>query len=512
MHFPILTLIHLFPLFGGLFFLLLPSEKKTLLRWSAFFVSLVPFFLSLFLLFHFNRSESSLQFVEKFYWIPTIGADYFLAVDGLNLTMVLLATFLIPLAILSSFSVEKDVKTYMFLFLLLETGTLGVFMAFNFFHFFLFWEVGLIPMFFLIKLWGSEDRDSAAFKFFVYTLFGSVAMLLAFQFMYLATKTFDFTELAALSRSGLLKADLVFLCRRLGLPFSPETVMAIGFFAVSIAFAIKVPIWPFHTWLPDAHTQAPTAGSMVLAGLLLKMGVYGFLRIALPLFPDTVRSFAPLLAMFALASILFGAFAAMAQTDLKRMIAYSSINHMGYCMLGIFAIAAKGTLEPKASALNGVLLQMFNHGISSAALFFMVGVLYERAHTRDLSKFGGIQKVMPVFAGLMGISTFSSLGLPGLNGFISEFLIFRGSFPLLTTFTLLATVGLLVTAVYLLTMIQKIFHGPLNEHHPAFPDMTTREIAVVVPLVILMFLVGIYPSPFLHVTNQAVLHFLEIFS
>ncbi len=510
--FPILSLINLSPLLGGFVFLFLPSHRKRLLRSSAFLISLVPFFLSLLLLSRFNASEAALQFVEKFYWIPTIGVDYFLAVDGLSLTMVLLTTLLVPLALLASFSIEKDVKTYLFLFLLLETGTLGVFLALNFFHFFLFWEVSLIPMFFLIKLWGSENRHYAAFKFFVYTLSGSVAMLLAFQFMFLATKTFNFTELAALSQSGLLKVDLVFLARRLGVPFSPETIMAIGFFAVSFAFAIKVPIWPFHTWLPDAHTQAPTAGSMILAGVLLKMGLYGFLRIALPLFPDVARSFAPMLAMLALASILFGAFAAMAQTDLKRMIAYSSVNHMGYCMLGIFAIAAAGDLEPKASALNGVLLQMFNHGISSAALFFMVGVLYDRAHTRDLSQFGGIRKVMPIFAGLMGISTFSSLGLPGLNGFISEFLIFRGSFPLMTSFTLVATVGLLVTAVYLLTMIQKIFHGPLNSHPPTLSDMTKREIAVAVPLVFLMFWVGIYPSPFLNITNQAVLHFLELFS
>lgn len=507
---PILTLLNLAPLFGGLFLLYLPSEKKTL-RWSAFCISLIPLSLILILLSRFDRSNASLQFVEKVPWIPLLGIDYFLAVDGLSLTMLFLTALLTPLAILASFSIEKNVKSYLFLFLLLETGTLGVFLAFNFFHFFLFWEVGLIPMFFLIKLWGSENRDAAAFKFFVVTLFGSVMMLLAFQFIYLATKTFDFVELTELSRSGLLKAQLHFLSQRFGVALPPERLMAILFCAISIAFAIKVPIWPFHTWLPDAHTQAPTAGSMILAGLLLKMGVYGFLRIALPLFPETVHTFAPILALLALASILFGALAAMAQTDLKRMIAYSSINHMGYCMLGIFAIATTGALESKAAALNGVLLQMFNHGISAAALFFMVGVLYERAHTRELSKFGGIRKVMPVFAGLMGISTFSSLGLPGLNGFISEFLIFRGSFPLLTGFTLLATLGLLVTAVYLLTMLQKIFHGDLDAHHSTFSDMTGREIAVAIPLIFLMFLVGFAPSPFLRLTNQAVLHFLEIF-
>ncbi len=510
MDFPLLSVINLSPLAGGLLLLCLPSERKTLLRWGAFLLSLVPFVLSLYLVSRFDRVSHAFQWVEKFPWIPAIHVDYFLAVDGLSLTMIFLTTFLTPLAILASFSVAKNVKTYLFLFLLLESGMLGVFMALNFFHFFLFWEIGLIPMFLLIKVWGSEDRHYAAFKFFVYTLFGSVAMLLTFQFFYLATNTFNFTELAELSRSGLLKAQLYFLVKRLGLTLSPQTIMTIGFFCVSLAFAIKVPIWPFHTWLPDAHTQAPTAGSMLLAGVLLKMGVYGFLRVVLPIFPEVARSLAPYLALLALASIVFGAFAAMAQTDLKRMIAYSSINHMGYCMLGIFAIASQGNAEAKASALNGVLLQMFNHGISAAALFFMVGVLYDRAHTRDFSQFGGLRKTMPVFAGLMGIATFSSLGLPGLNGFISEFLIFRGSFPLLTRLTLLATVGLLVTALYLLTMLERLFHGPPGKH-PALPDIQARELAVAIPLVAFMFIIGVYPAPFLRLANQTVSAFLVNF-
>ena len=370
-------------------------------------------------------------------------------------------------------------------------------------------------MFFLIKVWGSENRHYAAFKFFVYTLFGSIAMLLSFQFIYLATGSFDFIQLAKLGQSGLLSSKLALLAGRLGLPLSAKQVSTIAFLAISLAFAIKVPLWPFHTWLPDAHTQAPTAGSMVLAGVLLKMGVYGFLRICLPFFPEVAQRLAPTLSWLVLASILFGALAAMAQKDLKRMIAYSSVNHMGLCMLGILAVTRPiGLLDStvaKASALNGALLQMLTHGVSAGALFFMVGVLYDRAHTRQLDAFGGVRKVMPVFAGLMAISTFASLGLPGLSGFTSEFLIFRGAFSLLTPFTVAATFGLLVTAVYLLSMIQKIFHGPLNETHP-WTDVTVREILTALPFILLMFWIGIYPSPFIRITNQAVLQMIGIFS
>lgn len=514
-NFPLLSFICLTPLGGALLLLVIPSGQKKLLRLTALEVSLLPLFAVLWLLTRFDRSLSSLQFVERLPWIPAIDVEYFLGVDGLSLMMVLLTAWLTPLSILASFSVEKNVKSYLSLFLLLETGMFGVFLALNFFHFFIFWEMGLVPMFFLIKVWGAENRDYAAFKFFVVTLLGSIAMLLSFQFIYLATGSFDFIQLAEWGQSGFLQSRLAALVERLGLPLTVAQVSTIAFLSISLAFAIKVPLWPFHTWLPDAHTQAPTAGSMVLAGVLLKMGVYGFLRICLPFFPEVARTLAPTLSWLALASILFGALAAMAQEDLKRMIAYSSVNHMGYCMLGIFAATKPlGFLDPttaKAAALNGALLQMFTHGVSAGALFFMVGVLYDRAHTRKLDDFGGLRKAMPVFTGLMAISTFASLGLPGLSGFVSEFLIFRGTFSLLTPFTVAATFGLLITAVYLLSMIQKIFHGPLSETH-SWTDMTAREMLTALPFLLFMFWIGLYPSPFIRLTNQAVLQMIGIFS
>jgi len=516
MAFPYLSFICLTPVIGGLLLFLLPAERKRLLRISALVISLLPLLATFCLLSRFDRSISGLQFVERFTWISAINVDYFLGVDGLSMMMIFLTAWLTPLSILASFSIEKNIKTYFFLFLLLQTGMFGVFMALNFFHFFIFWELGLVPMFFLIKVWGSENRHYAAYKFFVYTLFGSVAMLLTFQFIYIATGSFDFIQLAQMGQSGVLSSKLLALSQRLGLPFTLGQVGTIAFLAISLAFAIKVPLWPFHTWLPDAHTQAPTAASMVLAGVLLKMGVYGFLRICLPFFPEVARHLTPFISWLILASIILGAFAAMAQQDLKRMIAYSSVNHMGYCMLGIFAATRQlGFLESttaKAAALNGALLQMFTHGISAGALFFMVGVLYDRAHTRQLDAFGGLRKVMPVLAGLMSIAAFASLGLPGLSGFVSEFLIFRGGFALLTPFTIGATLGLLITAIYLLQMIAKIFHGPLKKdpsHH--WHDMTFREIATAAPFILFMFWVGLYPAPFIRLTNQAVIKMIGIF-
>jgi NADH-quinone oxidoreductase subunit M len=303
---------------------------------------------------------------------------------------------------------------------------------------------------------------------------------------------------------------------RTGLHINPVWFTSALFWGVFLGFAIKVPIWPFHTWLPDAHTQAPTGGSMVLAAILLKMGVYGFLRVVLPIFPVQVAAHLNVLLFLALASVIFGAFAAMAQTDFKRLVAYSSINHMGYAMLGIFAVVASAANVPdvmneKAAALNGAMLQMFNHGISSAALFFLVGVVYERTHTRSLAEYGGLRKIMPIYAGVLGISMFSSLGLPGLNGFVGEFLVFKGAFPILTSVTLLATLGLVVTAIFLLSMIEKVCFGPLNEKWTGLSDMTGREILIGAALMVFMFWIGVYPAPLIHASNQAALSLIKVF-
>jgi len=518
--FPYLTIITWLPLLGGIVVLVLPRARESVARWTALGFSLAAFLIAFMMWMRFDPSAGGpdrLQFVERYPWIPSLGVDYFLGIDGLSVTMVLLTAIITPVAILASFNIQDRPRLYFFLFLLLETGMLGVFTALNFFHFFLFWESSLVPMFFLIKMWGGKNRDYAAFKFFVYTMAGSVAMLLVFQFIFLSTaRTFDFMELARMAQEpGGLPARISAWFLGHGFAIPERTVGAIAFCAISLAFAIKVPMWPFHTWLPDAHTEAPTAGSIVLAGVLLKMGVYGFLRVVLPLFPEVTVAMAPYLAYLAIASVIFGAFAAMAQSDVKRMIAYSSVNHMGYCTLGIVAavLAAEpgAFLASRASALNGTILQMFNHGITAGALFLLVGMIYDRAHTRNLDDFGGLRRVMPVFAGLMGIATFSSIGLPGLNGFVSEFMIFRGAFALLPGMTLLATIGLVVTAIYLLVMIQKIFLGPVNPRWSGLRDLTAHEIVTAAPLIFFMFYIGVYPRPLIDATNDAVVELLRLF-
>jgi NADH-quinone oxidoreductase subunit M len=410
------------------------------------------------------------------------------------------------------------VKLFFFLFLLLQAGMFGVFTALNFFHWFIFWELGLIPMFFLIKIWGAEERTYASFKFFIYTLAGSIGMLLAFSFLFLATGTFDFLELRTMAGNGeLAKAIAGFVTAlngRTGLHLTVSCFTATLFWATFLGFAIKVPIWPFHTWLPDAHTQAPTGGSMVLAAILLKMGVYGFLRVVLPVYFDQVTAHLEVLMFLAFASIVFGAFAALAQTDFKRLVAYSSVNHMGYAMLGIFtaaAVAGPDAFNDKSAALNGALLQMFNHGISSAALFFMVGVIYERTHTRNLADYGGLRTILPIYAGILGISMFSSLGLPGLNGFVGEFMIFKGAFPVVTLWTSLSTIGLVVTGIFLLSMMQKVCFESLNPKWKDLADMNGREILIGAVLMFFMFWLGIYPAPLINASNTAVAGLVQIF-
>jgi len=494
----LLSLILFVPTIAAVIILLLPAGENKLFCWFALGASLIPLVLSLIVWFRFDPNRAGFQFEESYIWYQAIGSSMHLGVDGLSLTMVLLTTLLTPLAILASFSINDRVKPYMMLFLFLETGMLGVFMALDLLIFFVFWEVGLVPMYFLINQWGSANRNYASLKFMIYTMGGSLGLLLAIQMLGVLFKTYDLQFIAA---HWSTYTDPI-----AGIPAS--TVKAIAFWAFTIAFAIKVPIWPFHTWLPDAHTEAPTAGSMILAGVLLKLGAYGFLRLILPLYPAEAKIFAGVLALLATAAIVFGALASYAQTDFKRLVAYSSVNHMGFVVLGIAAAAFASGTNDATIALNGAILQMFNHGLSAAGMFFLVGVIYERTHTRNLEEFGGLFPLVPVYGGILIFTSMASLGLPGLNGFISEFLVVRGSWPILTLYTVISMLGLLFTGAYILKGIKKVLHGPLNEHwahgEHRLTEINTREILVMVPLMALILWIGVWPAWILNVINNAV--------
>jgi len=507
MNFPLITTLTLVPIFGAVVVAGLDSQKKSLARLLALGFSLISLLLAIVLWRNFDASSSALQFVERHEWIPSIGVQYYVGVDGLGLLMVLLSAIVVPFALLVSWKIDDKPHVYFSLMLLLQAGLFGAFTALNFFHWFIFWEMGLVPAYFLIKLWGGAERVTAATQFFIYTLLGSVAMLIAFVAIYLVTDTFDFIKLGEIGHQGGVVA--LFATKPHWQAVSAGTLGLLLFLGVFLGFAVKVPLIPFHTWLPNAYTEAPTGVSMVLTGVMSKMGVYGFIRILMPLFPDQMRSVLTPLLWLAVATIVFSAFAAFAQRDLKRMIAYSSINHLGYCLLGIFAalkLTGPGAQWPieKAAALNGVLLQMFNHGLSASALFCFIGFIEQRGGVRGLNDFGGLRKVAPVFCGLMGISLFASLGLPGLNGFIGEFLIFKGAFPLATWATSLSVIGLLVTAVFLLTILQRVFSGPLEPKWAGFSDLNLTERLIVLPVVALIFVLGVYPQFILQFINPTV--------
>lgn len=503
-----ITLLTLTPLLGGLVVACLPAARQRLARGLGLGISLATLGLAAGLGVRFDTGQGSLQFVERHRWIPSLGVEYCVGVDGIGMVLVLLAALLVPFALLASANVRERVPLYYGLVLWIESGLIGTFTALNFFHWFLFWELGLLPAFFLVRLWGGPGRGPAATQFLVYTMAGSVALLLAFLGLYLATGTFDFMRLADLGESGGLPKAVA--GKLAGHGVSAATLTRLLFLGAFLGFAVKVPVLPFHTWLPATYAEAPTGATMLLTGAMSKMGVYGFLRLVLPIFPDQVRALQTPLLGLAVLTIVCGAAAAAAQRDLKRMLAYSSINHLGYCLLGIFAVAGNSTeplnrLVEQASALNGVLLQMFNHGLTAATLFCCVGLLERRnGGRRGLEDFGGVRRVAPVFCGLMGLATFASLGLPGLNGFVGEFLIFKGVFALAPWAAVLAVPGLLVTAVFLLTLLERVFYGPLPPRWEGFPDLTRGERWLLAPPTALMLLLGVYPQVLVALFNPTV--------
>ncbi len=505
--FPVITALTLLPIFGGIVVLGLSGEQRNLARRLAFAFSLAALALTIIICAQFGPVTGALP-AERYPWIKALGIEYFAGMDGLSLVLVLLTAIVVPMALLASWRIEERVPLYFGLVLLLQGGLFGTFTALNFFHWFIYWELSLVPAFFLIRLWGGPRRARAATQFFVYTMAGSVALLLAFLAIFLSTGQLDFVALSQLGRDGTL---IPALSAKLGWPDLTTKRLALVIFAGAfLGFAVKVPLVPFHTWLPLAYAEAPTGTTMLLTGLMSKMGVYGFLRILVPIFPLEMRWVLKPLLLLAVASIVFSASAAFAQRDLKRVFAYSSINHLGYCLLGIFAVMRTSTgcafpLVEKSAALNGVFLQMFNHGLTASVLFWCVGMLEERSGGwRGLDDFGGLRKVTPVFCGLMGIALFSSLGLPGLNGFIGEFLIFKGAFPLAAWAAAASLLGLLLTAVFLLTVLQRVFFGPLNEKWSALPDLTLREKVALAPAIALMFVLGIYPQVLIGLFNRTV--------
>jgi NADH-quinone oxidoreductase subunit M len=517
---PILSILTLIPVLGAALLAIIPRERENLARKVALTAALTALATTIYLWMRYDPANVQMQFVERAAWVPTLGIEFHLGIDGLGLLMLILAAIVIPFAMLAAWRIGQNPKLYFALLLLLETGLFGTFTALNFFHWFIFWELSLLPAFFLIKLWGGPNRSRAAVQFFVYTIVGSVTMLLAFIAIHAATGVFGFEQLGDLARKGELN-NLLFAKLGGGLFKTPSFLATALFLGVFLGFAVKVPLVPFHTWLPDAYSEAPTSTSMVLTGVMSKMGVYGFLRILLPIFPDQTRALATPLLWLAVATIVFSAFTAFAQRDLKRIVAYSSINHLGYCLLGIFAVVQltgsniSGPLE-KAAALNGVLLQMFNHGLTACALFYFVGILEQRTGgLRNVEDFGGLRKAAPVLCGLMGISLFASLGLPGLSSFVGEFLIFKGVFPLASAAAAVSTIGLLITAIFILTLVQRVFHGPLpskftsQTNHTAFADLTLTERLIAVPALALIFILGIYPQIALAITNPTVIQMLH---
>lgn len=481
----LLSILVFSPLMLGIVGLLVPSRQS---KYWALVSSLAVFLISLLLYTGYSPSGDEFQFVERHGWLAALGSSYFLGADGLSLWLILLTTFLCPIVILGSFdAVEARQKEYYFLLLALETGMIGAFVSLDVFLFYVFWEAMLIPMYFLIGIWGGKDRIYATTKFFIYTVIGSLLMLVAIfylaheyklQFGAYSTSLLDFYRVQ-LDGNGHL---------------SPQGLMFIAF---ALAFAIKVPLFPFHTWLPDAHVQAPTGGSVILAGVLLKLGGYGFLRFAFPLFPAAVAQYQMPFLILGTIAIVYGAWVAMVQPDMKKLVAYSSVSHMGYVVVGLFSLNLIG--------VTGSVYQMLNHGISTGALFLLVGMIYERRHTREISDFGGITRVMPIFAVALMIVTFSSIALPGTNGFVGEFLILLGFWKASPVLTIIAGTGVIFGAVYMLWMVQRVMYGKVDKkENENLKDLNLREVMVLVPLIILIFVMGVFPKPFIEKMEPSV--------
>ncbi len=489
-----LTLITFLPALGAVVIAFLPRNNDKLVRWTALVVTGIVLAIAVSLYPQFDRNMvgindiDSFQFVEKASWIPGFNINYFVGTDGLSFPMILLTALLCFLCIPASWGITKGGKGYHSMFLLLQTGMMGTFVALDFFLFYVFWEIMLLPMYFLIGIWGGPRRIYAAIKFFIYTLIGSVVMLIVILVFYFNVRdpvtgmhTFNMLHIMDQTNHGGI--------------MNINTVRALLWFGLYIGFAIKVPVFPFHTWLPDAHVEAPTAVSVILAGVLLKMGTYGFLRISYPMLPDATRTFLWFIAMMGMINIIYGAFCAMAQKDLKKLVAYSSISHMGYVMLGMAALTSAG--------MNGAVFQMFNHGTITAMLFLLVGVIYDRAHHRQIAGFGGLANVMPRYLGITSVAFFAAMGLPGLSGFISEAMVFIGAFPVWRTFTIISIFGIIITAAYMLWTLQRMFFGATNPKYENITEINGRELFTLIPLAIVIVFLGIWPHPILGLMNTS---------
>lgn len=492
LNFPIISFLVFFPLAGAFLLLFIRGDKERndgLLRKAAFVISLFEFSVSLAFLFYFNSKTPDMQFVEHITWVKSMGLAYYVGIDGISLWLIILTTFFVPLCILCSWTyIQEKVKAFLISMLLLETAMIGTFVALDLIIFYVFWELMLIPMFLLIGVWGGPRRIYSAVKFFLYTAAGSLLMFVAIIYLYYYN--YKITGIATFNLLELYS---------LHIPVSIQFWLCVAFF---LAFAVKVPMFPLHTWLPDAHVEAPTAGSVILAAILLKMGTYGFLRFAMPLFPYAAHQLLPVIAVLAIAGIIYAALVAWVQPDMKKLVAYSSVSHLGYVMLGLFALNMQG--------IEGGIYQMMNHGVNTGALFILVGMIYERRHTRLMEDFGGIAKIMPIFATFLMIVTLASVAVPGTNGFVGEFLILVGAFKTYPIFGVFAVSGMILGATYMLWMYQRVMFGPVDKDaNKNMPDLNFREIVTLVPIAVLVFVMGVFPGFFLRKMDASVSQFIS---